>query len=115
MRDAQCGPVFTPLLPSFSIWSFADLFLSIAGSIPSASAVSTMWLDPLLTCCLIGRMMDDLELKCDIKHFPFNIVDKGGRPAISIGYKGDTHQFVSQTCKCSARVGLHNISLVFCG
>jgi hypothetical protein len=23
-------------------------------------------------------MVDDLELKCDIKHFPFNIVDKGG-------------------------------------
>jgi heat shock protein 5 len=39
--------------------------------------------------------MDDLELKRDIKHFPFNIVDKGGKPAISIGYKGDTRQFVS--------------------
>jgi hypothetical protein len=37
-----------------------------------------MWLDPLLTRCLIGRTMDNLELKRDIKHFPFNIVDKGG-------------------------------------
>jgi molecular chaperone DnaK (HSP70) len=44
---------------------------------------------------LIGRKMDDLELKRDMKHFPFNIVDKGGKPAISIGYKGDTRQFVS--------------------
>lgn len=44
---------------------------------------------------LIGRKMDDLELKRDMKHFPFNIVDKGGKPAVSIGYKGDTRQFVS--------------------
>jgi heat shock protein 5 len=40
--------------------------------------------------------MDDLELKRDIKHFPFNIVDKGGKPAISIGYKGDTRQFTPE-------------------
>ncbi|KAG1801431.1 uncharacterized protein HD556DRAFT_1438460 [Suillus plorans] len=37
--------------------------------------------------------MDDLELKRDMKPFPFNIVDKGGQPAILIGYKGDTRQF----------------------
>jgi heat shock protein 5 len=40
---------------------------------------------------LIGRKMDNLELKHDMRHFPFNIVDKGGKPAISIGYKGGTH------------------------
>jgi heat shock protein 5 len=40
--------------------------------------------------------MDDLELKRDIKHFPFNTVDKGGKPAISIGYKGDTRQFTPE-------------------
>ncbi|KAG2107674.1 heat shock protein 70 family [Suillus discolor] len=45
---------------------------------------------------LIGRKMDDLELKRDMKHFPFNIVDKGGKPAISIGYKGDTRQFTPE-------------------
>ncbi|KAG1777863.1 heat shock protein 70 family [Suillus placidus] len=45
---------------------------------------------------LIGRKMDDLELKRDMKHFPFNVVDKGGKPAISIGYKGDTRQFTPE-------------------
>ncbi|KAG1785797.1 uncharacterized protein HD556DRAFT_1456348 [Suillus plorans] len=39
---------------------------------------------PLSTRRLIGRKMDDLELKRDMKHFPFNIVDKGGQPAILI-------------------------------
>ncbi|KAG2364006.1 heat shock protein 70 family [Suillus spraguei] len=45
---------------------------------------------------LIGRKMDDLELKRDIKHFPFGVVDKGGKPAISIGYKGETRQFTPE-------------------
>ncbi|KAG2125149.1 heat shock protein 70 family [Suillus clintonianus] len=45
---------------------------------------------------LIGRKMDDLELKKDMKHFPFNVVDKGGKPAISIGFKGETRQFTPE-------------------
>ncbi|KAG2361367.1 heat shock protein 70 [Suillus spraguei] len=45
---------------------------------------------------LIGRKMDDLELKHDIKHFPFGVVDKGGKPTISIGYKGETRQFTAE-------------------
>ncbi|KAG2063700.1 heat shock protein 70 [Suillus decipiens] len=52
---------------------------------------------------LIGRKMDDLELKCGIKHFPFSVADKDGKPTISIGYRGETRQFVSyqdQTSEC---------------
>jgi molecular chaperone DnaK (HSP70) len=29
---------------------------------------------------LIGQKMDNLSLKHDMKHFTFNIVDKGGKP-----------------------------------
>lgn len=43
---------------------------------------------------LIGRKMDDNELKRDIKHWPFGVVDKGGKPAIQVGYKGETREFV---------------------
>ncbi|KAG1744652.1 heat shock protein 70 family [Suillus paluster] len=45
---------------------------------------------------LIGRKMDDLELKRDMKHWPFSVVDKGGKPAISIAYKGETRQFTPE-------------------
>ncbi|KAG0702247.1 heat shock protein 70 family [Suillus ampliporus] len=45
---------------------------------------------------LIGRKMDDLELKRDMKHWPFTIVDKGGKPAVSIDYKGETRQFTPE-------------------
>lgn len=44
---------------------------------------------------LIGRKMDDNELKRDIKHWPFGVVDKGGKPAIQINYKSETREFVS--------------------
>lgn len=44
---------------------------------------------------LIGRKMDDIELKRDIKHWPFDVVDKGGKPAIQINYKSETREFVS--------------------
>lgn len=44
---------------------------------------------------LIGRKMDDSELKRDIKHWPFGVVDKGGKPAIQVNYKTETREFVS--------------------
>ncbi|OAX43214.1 heat shock protein 70 [Rhizopogon vinicolor AM-OR11-026] len=45
---------------------------------------------------LIGRKMDDLELKRDMKHWPFDVVDNGGKPAISVDYKTDTRQFTPE-------------------
>ncbi|KAJ8590776.1 heat shock protein 70, partial [Rhizopogon salebrosus TDB-379] len=45
---------------------------------------------------LIGRKMDDLELKRDMKHWPFDVVDKGGKPAISVDYKTETRQFTPE-------------------
>jgi molecular chaperone DnaK (HSP70) len=44
---------------------------------------------------LIGRKMDDNELKRDIKHWPFGVVDKAGKPTIQINYKSETREFVS--------------------
>ncbi|KAL6453581.1 SSA2 Heat shock protein SSA2 [Candida maltosa Xu316] len=37
---------------------------------------------------LIGRKFDDAEVQTDIKHFPFKVVDKGGKPNIQVEYKG---------------------------
>jgi len=43
---------------------------------------------------LIGRKMEDNELKRDMRHWPFDVVDKAGKPAIQINYKSDTREFV---------------------
>lgn len=44
---------------------------------------------------LIGRKMDEADLKKDMKHWPFDVVDKGGKPSISVGFKGEKREFVS--------------------
>lgn len=44
---------------------------------------------------LIGRKFDDAEVQSDIKHFPFKIINKGGKPIIQVEFKGETKEFVS--------------------
>jgi molecular chaperone DnaK (HSP70) len=44
---------------------------------------------------LIGRKFDDAEVQADIKHFPFKVFSKGGKPYIQVEYRGETKEFVS--------------------
>jgi heat shock protein 1/8 len=38
---------------------------------------------------LIGRRYGDAEVQADMKHFPFKIVDKDGKPAVQVEFKGE--------------------------
>jgi hypothetical protein len=42
---------------------------------------------------LIGRKFADAEVQSDMKHFPFKIIDKGGKPVISVEFKGEEKTF----------------------
>jgi molecular chaperone DnaK (HSP70) len=42
---------------------------------------------------LIGRKFDDAEVQSDIKHFPFTVFNKGGKPYIRVEYKGEQKEF----------------------
>lgn len=44
---------------------------------------------------LIGRKFDDSEVQSDIKHFPFTVFSKGGKPYIRVEYRGERKEFVS--------------------
>jgi molecular chaperone DnaK (HSP70) len=44
---------------------------------------------------LIGRKFDDPEVQSDIKHFPFTVFNKGGKPYIRVEYRGEQKEFVS--------------------
>ena len=44
---------------------------------------------------LIGRKYDDAEVQSDLKHFPFKVFSKGGKPYIRVEYKGEDKEFVS--------------------
>lgn len=63
---------------------------------------------------LIGRKFNDPEVANDIKHYPFTVVDKGGKPNIQVEFKGETKVFspeeissmVLQKMKETAETGL---------
>lgn len=42
---------------------------------------------------LIGRKFTDSEVHEDMKHFPFKVIDKGGKPQIQVEFKGETKVF----------------------
>ena len=44
---------------------------------------------------LIGRKFDDNEVQRDRKHWPFQLLSKGGKPSIQIKHRGDLREFVS--------------------
>lgn len=43
---------------------------------------------------LIGRKFDDEEVQSDIKHFPFEVFSKEGKPYIRVEYRGEKKEFV---------------------
>lgn len=45
---------------------------------------------------LIGRKFNDPEVQADMKHFPFKVVEKGGKPVISVEFKGEEKQFTPE-------------------
>ena len=44
---------------------------------------------------LIGRKMDDQDITRDMKHWPFKVSEKNGKPAITVKHKGGDRDFVS--------------------
>ncbi|CAG8707964.1 9402_t:CDS:2, partial [Cetraspora pellucida] len=45
---------------------------------------------------LIGRRFDDPEVKADMKHWPFTIIDKDGAPLIQVEHQGEKKNFTPQ-------------------
>jgi molecular chaperone DnaK (HSP70) len=44
---------------------------------------------------LIGRKMDDQDIARDVRHWPFRVTEKNGKPAITVKHKGGDRDFVS--------------------
>lgn len=42
---------------------------------------------------LIGRKFDEPSVKADMKHWPFDVVNDGGKPKIQVEYKGEVKTF----------------------
>ncbi|KAJ7810990.1 heat shock protein 70 [Mycena olivaceomarginata] len=42
---------------------------------------------------LIGRNFNDVEVQADLQHLPFTVFNKGGKPYIRVGYRGEQKEF----------------------
>lgn len=42
---------------------------------------------------LIGRKFDEASVQSDMKHWPFSVVNEGGKPRIVVEYKGENKKF----------------------
>ena len=45
---------------------------------------------------LIGRKFADPEVQSDMKHFPFKVADKGGKPVVQVEFKGEEKTFTPE-------------------
>ncbi|BCR94244.1 molecular chaperone Hsp70 [Aspergillus luchuensis] len=45
---------------------------------------------------LIGRRFGDAEVQSDMKHWPFKVVEKGGKPIVEVEFKGESKQFTPE-------------------
>ncbi|KAI9451252.1 heat shock protein 70 [Lactarius psammicola] len=45
---------------------------------------------------LIGRKIGEPDLQRDIKHWPFKVVDKTGKPAVQVQYRGEARDFTPE-------------------
>jgi heat shock 70kDa protein 1/2/6/8 len=45
---------------------------------------------------LIGRKFDDAEVQSDIKHFPFKVLNKGGKPVVQVEYREEKKGFTPE-------------------
>ncbi|KAJ8473540.1 hypothetical protein ONZ51_g7803 [Trametes cubensis] len=45
---------------------------------------------------LIGRKYDDPEVQRDMKHWPFKVVNKSGKPVVQVKYRGELRDFTPE-------------------
>lgn len=62
---------------------------------------------------LIGRKFDDNEVQRDMKHWPFKVTSKAGKPNVQVKYRGESREFVSILCSSPGDKGCLNAYLSF--
>jgi len=45
---------------------------------------------------LIGRKFADAEVQADMKHFPFKVIDKGGKPVVQVEFMSEQKEFTPE-------------------
>jgi heat shock protein 1/8 len=45
---------------------------------------------------LIGRKFDDATVQADMKHWPFKVINDGGKPRIQVEFKNESKSFTPE-------------------
>nr|AIZ03406.1 heat shock protein 70 [Pomacea canaliculata] len=64
---------------------------------------------------LIGRRFDDSSVQADMKHWPFKVVNDGGKPKIQVQYKGETKTFAPEEISSMVLVKMKETAEAYLG
>ncbi|CAG8816565.1 11704_t:CDS:2, partial [Racocetra persica] len=64
---------------------------------------------------LIGRRYHDPEVQSDMKHWPFKVIEKNGKPYIQIEFKGETKQFTPEEISSMVLLKMKETAEAFLG
>ncbi|KAF5301564.1 hypothetical protein FQR65_LT08869 [Abscondita terminalis] len=64
---------------------------------------------------LIGRKYDDPKIQDDMKHWPFAVINDGGKPKIQVEYKGEIKKFSPEEISSMVLIKMREIAESFLG
>jgi len=64
---------------------------------------------------LIGRKFDDATVQADMKHWPFKVVNEGGKPKIQVEYKNETKLFTPEEISSMVLTKMKEIAEAYLG
>jgi len=64
---------------------------------------------------LIGRKFSDDEVQADMKHFPFKVINRDGKPVISVEFKGEQKVFTPEEISSMVLIKMRETAESFLG
>ncbi|KAM9291512.1 heat shock-related 70 kDa protein 2 [Morus bassanus] len=64
---------------------------------------------------LIGRKYDDPTVQADMKHWPFRVVNEGGKPKVQVEYKGEMKTFFPEEISSMVLTKMKEIAEAYLG
>lgn len=64
---------------------------------------------------LIGRKFGEPEVQADMKHWPFKVIDKGGKPYISVEFKGENKTFTPEEISSMVLIKMKEVAESYLG
>lgn len=64
---------------------------------------------------LIGRRFDDPSVQSDMKHWPFKVINDGGKPKIQVEYKNENKTFYPEEISSMVLVKMRETAEAYLG